>query len=123
MSLMRRSFAACLLSIMALAISAPVTCVGWEAAPSERMSCCKRAGHDCVDQIAADNCCAQQEQTHQPGATTSCAAQAAPVSVTAFFAPATYPSAVDDAFLRRYEPALHIQLHDPPGSFALPLRI
>lgn len=63
---MRRRIAAVVLLILAGGIAAPATCTGWESSASERMACCQRSQHaDCVEQSAADDCCAQKEQSNQ----------------------------------------------------------
>ena len=120
---MHRAIAALLLSVMAAAISAPVTCTGWEPTPSERLACCQRAAHDCADQVAADTCCAQQEQAHQPGSTASAPATAVPIVLDAVWAPAACPDAIAPIATPGLELVLHTQQHAPPGAFALPLRI
>lgn len=119
---MHRVVAALLLAVITGGGLAPVTCIGWEAAPSDRMACCQRAGHDCPDQAAADDCCAQQEQTHQPAATMSATVVDAPVAVPVGTVPVRdYPSLASAASDRRALPARF--LHAPPGAFARPLRI
>jgi hypothetical protein len=121
--MMRRALAAVLLSVMAFALAAPVTCAGWEATPSERMACCQRAGHECTDQVAADNCCAQQEQAQQPAFTASASANAIPVLLVALWVPTSSVDAATPDVTRHFELLLHSQHHAPPGAFALPLRI
>jgi hypothetical protein len=112
-----------LLTVLAFTVTAPVTCAGWEAAPSERMACCQRAGHECADQVAADDCCAQQEQAHQPGSTASMATNAIPVIPLALWVATSPLDGVASAVGRHIELVLHTQHHAPPGAFALPLRI
>jgi len=49
----------------------PVHCFGWESTPAGRMDCCRKSGHECPDQRAADNCCQTGEQRDEqtvPGA-------------------------------------------------------
>lgn len=120
---MRRAFATLLLAVMALVTGGPVTCAGWEPAAAERMSCCKRAGHDCPDQSAADDCCAQQEQSHQPGASAAAATLSTPVSIAAFFVATDYPGSAASLTASPLLPVPGLTLHDPPGFFAPPLRI
>ena len=120
---MRRTCASLVLAMMAFAITSPVTCAGWEPTPSERIACCQRAAHDCADQVAADTCCAQQEQAHQPGSTASAPATAVPIVLDAIWAPAACPDAIAPTATPRLELVLHTQHHAPPGAFALPLRI
>ena len=123
MKTMRRAFAACLLAVMALTVAVPVTCAGWESAAADRMSCCKRAGHDCPDQSAADDCCAQQEQSHQPGASAAAATLSTPLSIAAFFVTTDHLGSAAQGISAPITSARDLTLHDPPGFFAPPLRI
>jgi hypothetical protein len=123
MASMCRAVAAFLLTIIGLGASAPVTCAGWESKPSERMACCQRAAHDCADQSAADDCCAQQEQTHQPGTTMTAMTVAVPVPVASFFSTAADLSADIRTAASRFDGSPSARSHAPPGSFIQPLRI
>jgi hypothetical protein len=120
---MRRAFASFVLAITGFGASAPVTCAGWESKPAERMACCQRAAHDCGDQSAADDCCAQQEQTHQPGTTMTTMTVAVPVPVASCFSPAVDLSAGIRMAATRFDGSPSPRSHAPPGSFIKPLRI
>jgi hypothetical protein len=50
----------------------PVHCFGWQNSAEQRMDCCRKAGHECPDQRAADACCQSGEQRDEqsvPGVT------------------------------------------------------
>jgi len=123
MDRVRRAFATFVLLAIAVGVAVPATCAGWEATPAQRMSCCERAKHDCPDQTAADDCCAQQEQTHQPGATMSAVTVGVPVSFAAVFSYAIDFRAAKRATPSRFDTSPFLPAHAPPGSFAQPLRI
>ena len=120
---MLRTVAALLVAVLTSSALAPLTCSGWEAAAADRMACCQRAAHDCPDQAAADACCAQQEQTHQPALTLSAPAVVAPGAVAAVIDSAFDLSAIGAAVSRHHDAFAAPQLHAPPGSFKRPLRI
>ena len=120
---MRRALATLLLAVIASTVAGPMTCAGWEATAAERRSCCQRASHDCPDQTAADDCCAAQEQTHQPGTTMAAVMLAVPVNVAAVFPDTIDFSSANRATTTRFETSAFLPPHAPPGSFAQPLRI
>jgi hypothetical protein len=120
---MLRAVAALLVAVLASSTLAPATCAGWQATPADRMACCERAEHDCPDQSAADACCAQQEETHQPATTLSAIALSAPSTLAPIIVSAPDLSGPQNAASRRYEAFAALPLHAPPGAFALPLRI
>jgi hypothetical protein len=120
---MLRVVAALLVAVLASSAAAPFTCAGWQAAPADRMACCERADHDCDDQTAADACCGQQEQSHQPAPTLSPLALVTPLVLATLATPGPDLSALADAAFKRHESFAAPPLHAPPGSFDLPLRI
>jgi hypothetical protein len=121
---MRRASAAVLLAILTLVSGAPITCAGWETSGSERMACCKRAGHGhSVDPSMADSCCAGQEQTHQSGATASVAGLVAPAAASALLPGVFEFNAADVESGRRLHCSNAYRFHDPPGLLGPPLRI
>jgi hypothetical protein len=120
---MRRAVAAILLAVIAGAGLAPTTCFGWEGDRAERMACCQRAGHDCPDQTAADDCCAQQEQANQPAAGMSATIFEAPAALPAAVAPALDLMSLAPPTSKHHDRSPARQLHAPPGSFAQSLRI
>jgi hypothetical protein len=121
---MRRMCAVVLLAMLTLVSAAPITCAGWEASPSDRMACCKRAAHGhSVDPAMADSCCAGQEQTHQSASTVNASAAASRWLAPAVIFTVFQFVAVDvqASFASRLPRAS--RFHDPPGSSASPLRI
>ena len=118
-----KALAALLAAVLASSAAAPLTCAGWQASPAERMACCERAAHDCADQAAADACCGQQEQSHQPAPTLSPLVLVTPLVLGALAIPRLDLSGLADAASKQYESFAAPRLHAPPGSFDLPLRI
>jgi hypothetical protein len=88
------------------------------------VACCKRARHaECVEQTAADDCCARHEQTRQPG---SIVASAVPATATFSFAvlpPAMASGHNELTIAVSFEQHLLSRLHGPPGLFSPPLRV
>ena len=124
MALMRRALAAIVLMVLFGGIAAPVTCAGWDLSASDRMACCQRAQHDsCGEQRAADDCCAAQEQSQQPGSNVTASLPDAPAPAVALFTPAFDSSAIQQSAATRFERAAAQRLHGPPGLLAPPLRI
>ena len=121
---MRKSLAAIVLIVLFGGIAAPATCSGWETSASDRMACCKRAQHvSCNEQNAADDCCAGQEQSQQPGSSIATALQAAPAPGVVLFTPAFESTAIEQTTATLFELSLAQRLHGPPGLLAPPLRI
>jgi hypothetical protein len=121
---MRRASAAVLLAIMTLVTGGPIACAGWEPSGTERMACCKRAGHGhSVDPSMADSCCAGQEQTHQSGTAVSVAELAAPAAASALLSSVFEFNAADVESGRRLHFSNAYRFHDPPGRLGPPLRI
>ena len=120
---MLRIVSALVAAVLASSAAAPLTCAGWQAAPADRMACCERAGHDCDDQAAADACCGQQEQSHQPAPTLSPLAVVTPLVLVTLATPGPDLPALANAASKQHESFAAPQLHAPPSSFDLPLRI
>jgi len=120
---MRRRIAAIVLLLLSGKIAAPATCTGWESSAAERMTCCQRAQHeDCSEQSAADDCCAQAEQSRQVIATASPSLPATiHTSLTALPDHFDYTTALDLVSpLARH---LRASLAPSPPALLLPLRI
>ncbi len=75
-----------LLWVANLVTTAAMQCAGWQSTPLARAACCKAAGHHCPKheqtQSAADQCCAQGEQSHQSATVTATTAVVKPVMST-----------------------------------------
>jgi hypothetical protein len=98
--------------------------MGWESSPSERMACCQRAQHeDCVEQSAADDCCAQEEQSNQVASPIP----TAPAAVVTQAGLAESPSYFDDRTVlqsaSRLAGVLCAASPPPPPVLSPPLRI
>jgi hypothetical protein len=105
-------------------IAAPVTCAGWEPAARDRMACCKRAEHaSCHDQTAADNCCAQHEQSRQPGSSLTPSRHLTPAALVTVGIPDLDTADIADSSARIVERRAARRLHGPPGFLAPPLRL
>jgi hypothetical protein len=122
---MRRRIVALLLAVLAFTAGTPVTCAGWQPKAAERMACCQRAAHGrCHDQKAADDCCAQQEQTQQPRIIAGAAAQAGPGHAgVALASPAAVSLIFEPQPASRFRSSVSPRPHHPPPVFAPPLRI
>jgi hypothetical protein len=120
---MRRRVAAIMLVLLTGGLAAPVTCTGWEASAAGRMTCCQRAQHeDCIDQSAADDCCAQAEQSRQVIATASPSLPATiHTSLAALPDHFDYTTALDLA--SPLVSHLRASLAPSPPALLLPLRI
>jgi hypothetical protein len=108
---MRRLLAAVV--IVALSFSAAsMTCAGWQVTAAARMACCLSAHDGCVDQVAADACCARTEESQQP---LVFAMPATPVPVvTVALAPPHLNQPTRHAAAIAFELALQRYPHTPP---------
>jgi hypothetical protein len=121
---MRKRVAAVVLLILTGGITAPATCTGWESSASDRMACCQRAQHeDCTEQSAADDCCAQEEQSRQIGSTVSPAAQVTAIKASLSGSPAYLDSFSGLQRAPRLVSALAAAYSPPPPTLSPPLRI
>ena len=108
---MRRLVAAIVLLALS-ASAASMTCAGWQATAAARMDCCQSAHDGCADQLSADACCAQTEQTQQQ---LLVAVATFPVSLVAVAAPP--PGIIQHsrrAAAVAFERTLHRYPHSPP---------
>ena len=68
MAAMSRFIAAIVALLMLTGSVGRATCLGWEQSREEREDCCRRARHvDCLQQDAADSCCARHQDALQIG--------------------------------------------------------
>jgi hypothetical protein len=96
------------------------TCVGWEQSREEREDCCRRARHaDCLQQGAADSCCAGHQDALQiAGPTFTSVAVLAPAAVVVSYISAPVALSAFVPVLERSQ-----RLLQPPTPPPRPLRI
>jgi hypothetical protein len=120
---MRRAVAASLLTLLIGSLGLPATCFGWERSAADRLACCKRAhGANCPDQLAADVCCAGQEQSRQPALRLASATPTL-VSDSITVAVPLFNAAGPDTLIPLVLQHRARSLHNPPIFSPPPLRI
>jgi hypothetical protein len=120
--MMRRRVAAmiALLWLAHVAAASAALCAGWQSTPIKRAACCKGAGHHCPmdGQRAADQCCAQAEQSQHGFTAKASSALAKPtlVPVTLVDLPsvAPLPARYVVAAARTYDTRVLIPPHPSP---------
>ena len=109
--------------VLMIAGSFPVQCFGWQTTAAGRMDCCRKAGHDCPDQRAADACCRNGEQAHERSVPVAGFVSSSPVAHVETFVVARAAVAFADSAVRWFRLAIEARPSRPPYALTSVLLI